>query len=148
VILAGAALNHKSESAQAPCLVGAAEIHYSPGEDLERIDVALIGEAVKQIDMAAYVLTDRAVVEALREAVARGVKVRVWRDASMAEKVGDVDVEAQLGGHVLGLEIRSNSPGAALMHLKGYCVDHRLLRTGSRTSAGQARRARTTTSLR
>jgi hypothetical protein len=33
------------------------EIHYSPSEDLERIDVALIGEAAKQIDMAAYVLS-------------------------------------------------------------------------------------------
>ena len=42
-ILLGAALTHNSGSAQAPCPVGeAAEIHYSPGEDLERIDVALI----------------------------------------------------------------------------------------------------------
>lgn len=49
------------------CPVGsAAEIHYGPGEDLERIDVALIGEAAKQIDMAAYVLTDGAVNGALR----------------------------------------------------------------------------------
>jgi hypothetical protein len=62
--LIGAALGHGSGSAQAPCPVGApAEIHYSSGEDLERIDVALIGEAAKRIDMAAYVLTDRAVVE-------------------------------------------------------------------------------------
>jgi hypothetical protein len=46
-------------SAQPPCPVGsAAEIHYSPAEDLERIDVALIGGATKQVDMAAYVLTD------------------------------------------------------------------------------------------
>jgi phosphatidylserine/phosphatidylglycerophosphate/cardiolipin synthase-like enzyme len=30
-----------------------------------------------------------------------------------------------------GIELRSNAPGAELMHLKGYCVDHRLLRTGS-----------------
>jgi hypothetical protein len=29
-------------------------VHYSRGEDLERIDVALIGEAAKQIDMAAH----------------------------------------------------------------------------------------------
>jgi len=66
-----------------------------------------IREAAKQIDMAAYVLTDRAVVEALRAAAARGAKVRIWRDASMAEKVGDFDVEVQLGGRVQGLEIRS-----------------------------------------
>jgi phosphatidylserine/phosphatidylglycerophosphate/cardiolipin synthase-like enzyme len=71
---------------------GAAEVHYAPGEDLERIDVAMIGEARKQIDMAAYVLTDRSVIRALREAAARGVRVRIWRDASTAAKVGDYDV--------------------------------------------------------
>ena len=83
---------------------------------MESIDVALIGEAVKQIDMAAYVLTDRAVIEALREAAARGVRVRIWRDANMAARVGDYDGEAQLGGRIQGLEIRSKSPGGELMH--------------------------------
>jgi hypothetical protein len=35
-------------SAAAPCPVGKpAEIHYAPDEDLESIDVALVGEAVK-----------------------------------------------------------------------------------------------------
>jgi phosphatidylserine/phosphatidylglycerophosphate/cardiolipin synthase-like enzyme len=42
-----------------------------------------------------------------------------------------MNVEAQLGGRVQGLEIRSSAPGGELMHLKGYCVDHRLFRTGS-----------------
>ena len=111
---------------------GAAEIHYGPGEDLEEINVALIREASKQIDMAAYVLTDRAVIEALRDASSHGVKVRVWRDASEAARLSEFDVERQLGGRVQGLEIRSSAPGGELtMHLKGYCVDHRLLRTGS-----------------
>jgi phosphatidylserine/phosphatidylglycerophosphate/cardiolipin synthase-like enzyme len=76
--LLGATLERGANSAQSPCPVGAvAEVHYGPGEDLERIDVALFREATKQIDMAAYVLTDRAVVDALREAAVRGVKVRV-----------------------------------------------------------------------
>jgi phosphatidylserine/phosphatidylglycerophosphate/cardiolipin synthase-like enzyme len=75
-ILLGATLEKGSSSAQSPCPVGgAAEIHYGPGEDLERIDVALIREAAKQIDMAAYVLTDSAVIEALRDASSHGVKV-------------------------------------------------------------------------
>ena len=108
---------------------------YGPGEDLERIDVALIGEAAKQIDMAAYVLTDRAVIEALRQASARGVKVRIWRDASEAARLSEFDVDAPLGGRVQGIELRSNAPGAELMHLKGYCLDHRLLRTGSANCA-------------
>jgi phosphatidylserine/phosphatidylglycerophosphate/cardiolipin synthase-like enzyme len=76
-----AALFDQAGSAQPPCPAGAAaEIHYGPGEDLERIDVALLREAAKQIDMAAYVLTDSAVVEALREASARGEQVRIWRE--------------------------------------------------------------------
>jgi phosphatidylserine/phosphatidylglycerophosphate/cardiolipin synthase-like enzyme len=110
--LVGAALEHGSSSAQSPCPVGAAaEIHYGPGEDLERIDVGLLREAAKQIDMAAYVLTDRAVVEALRQAAERGVKVRIWRDASEAARLSEFDVEAQLGGRVLDVEIRSSAPG-------------------------------------
>jgi phosphatidylserine/phosphatidylglycerophosphate/cardiolipin synthase-like enzyme len=77
------------------------------------------------------VLTDRAVIEALSQAAARGVRVRIWRDASEAARLGDFDVEAQLAGRVPDLEIRSNAPGGELMHLKGYCVDHRIMRTGS-----------------
>jgi hypothetical protein len=42
----------------------------------------LIHEAAKQIDTAGYVLTDSAVIEALRDASSQGVKERVWRDAS------------------------------------------------------------------
>jgi phosphatidylserine/phosphatidylglycerophosphate/cardiolipin synthase-like enzyme len=85
-VLLGMALEHRSGAVETPCPVGApAEIHYAPNEDLERIDVALLGGAEKQIDMAAYVLTDRSVIEALREAAGRGVSVRIWRDANMAE---------------------------------------------------------------
>ena len=72
-------------------------------------------------------LTDRAVVEALREAAARGVKVRIWRDASEAARLSEFDVEAQLGGPV-PRQVRSSAPGGELMHLKGYCVDHGLPR--------------------
>ena len=114
-ILLGAAINHNSGSAQAPCPVGgAAEIHYGPGEDLERIDVDLIGEAAKQIDMTAHVLTDRAVVEALRQAAARGVKMRIWRDARESVRLNEFDVEAQLGGRVQGLERRADAPEGLL----------------------------------
>jgi hypothetical protein len=51
-VLVGASLDRGPGSAQAPCPVGqSAEVHYSPGEDLEKIDLALIREAAKQIDM-------------------------------------------------------------------------------------------------
>ena len=47
------------------------------------------------------------------------------------KKRSEFDVTAQLGGPVQGLEIRSKAPGSELTHLKSYCVDNRLLRTGS-----------------
>jgi hypothetical protein len=72
VFFLGAAFERGSSITQPPSPVGGAEVHYSLGENLERIDVALIGEAAKQIDMAAYVLTDSAVIEALRKAAVRG----------------------------------------------------------------------------
>ena len=42
-----------------PCQADPAQvIHYAPAENLEHIDVALIDTATREIDMAAYVLTD------------------------------------------------------------------------------------------
>ena len=40
-----------------PCLADPA-IHYAPAENLEHIDVELIDTAKREIDFAAYVLTD------------------------------------------------------------------------------------------
>jgi phosphatidylserine/phosphatidylglycerophosphate/cardiolipin synthase-like enzyme len=48
-------------------------ILYAPGENLERIDVALIDRAEHEIDMAAYVLTDWPILQALTPAADRGV---------------------------------------------------------------------------
>ena len=72
------------------------------------------GEAAKQIAVAAYVVTDHAVVEALRAAAVRGVKVRVWLDAGEeARRSANSTLTAQLGGQVQGLEIRSKQRQAA-----------------------------------
>jgi phosphatidylserine/phosphatidylglycerophosphate/cardiolipin synthase-like enzyme len=98
-----------------------------PGEDRRR--VAPRGREANR--HGGFVLTDSAVIEALRDASARGVKVRIWRDANEAARLSDFDVETQLGGQGQGVKIRSNAAGGELMHLKGYYVDHRLLRTGS-----------------
>jgi phosphatidylserine/phosphatidylglycerophosphate/cardiolipin synthase-like enzyme len=57
-------------------------IHYAPGENLERIDVALIDTAKREIDMAAYVLTDWPITQALTRAADRGVKVRIYLDGT------------------------------------------------------------------
>ena len=41
------------------------EIHYAPRENLENVDVQEIGRAELSIDMAAYVLSDPQIIEAL-----------------------------------------------------------------------------------
>jgi phosphatidylserine/phosphatidylglycerophosphate/cardiolipin synthase-like enzyme len=53
-------------------------IHYAPAENLEHIDVALIDRAEREIDLAAYVLTDWPVIQALTRAADRGVKLRIY----------------------------------------------------------------------
>jgi phosphatidylserine/phosphatidylglycerophosphate/cardiolipin synthase-like enzyme len=104
-----------------------AEIHYAPVENLERIDVGLIDEAGETIDMDAYVLTDFAVIDALTLAAARGVAVRIWRDSSAAGYSNDEKIAALVAA---GAELRIKRT-RALMHLKSYCVDGRVLRTGA-----------------
>jgi phosphatidylserine/phosphatidylglycerophosphate/cardiolipin synthase-like enzyme len=60
-----------------PCSADPAPaIHYAPIENLEHIDVALIDRAEHEIDMAAYVLTDWPVMQALTRAADRGVAIR------------------------------------------------------------------------
>jgi phosphatidylserine/phosphatidylglycerophosphate/cardiolipin synthase-like enzyme len=51
---------------------------------LEHVDVALIDSAAREIDMAAYVLTDWPVMQALTRAADRGVKVRIYLDGNSA----------------------------------------------------------------
>ena len=55
------------------------EIHDAPVKNLERVDVELLKAAHKQIDMAAYSLTDWAVIDALIDAHRRGVAMRIVR---------------------------------------------------------------------
>jgi phosphatidylserine/phosphatidylglycerophosphate/cardiolipin synthase-like enzyme len=64
----------------APCGADPAPvIHYAPAENLEHIDVELIDSARQEIDMAAYVLTDWPVIQALPRAVGRKKRVHsLW----------------------------------------------------------------------
>lgn len=104
-------------------------VHYAPAENLEGLDVEILGEAGETIDMAAYVLTDGAVIDALAQAADRGVKIRIVREAS---QIRDGYAEDQVRTLVArpGVEAKTLS-GAAWMHLKSYVVDRRRLRTGS-----------------
>jgi phosphatidylserine/phosphatidylglycerophosphate/cardiolipin synthase-like enzyme len=61
------------------------EIHYAPRENLESLDAREIGRAELSIDMAAYVLSDPRIIEALNGAAERGVLIRLYLDRSHAE---------------------------------------------------------------
>jgi phosphatidylserine/phosphatidylglycerophosphate/cardiolipin synthase-like enzyme len=66
------------------CTPGRADpaIHYTPAENLEHVDVALIDSAKREIDLAAYVQTDWPIIQALTRAADRGVKVRIYLDGT------------------------------------------------------------------
>ncbi len=103
------------------------EIHYAPAENLETIDVALLDEAGVSIDMAAYVLTDDSVIEALADAADRGVAVRLYLDRGEFETHYD-----KIAGLIARPGVTARvKPSGVLMHMKAYAVDGGRLRTGS-----------------
>lgn len=114
-----------------------AEVHYSPEEDLERIDLGLIHSAEKSIDMPMYAFTDRYLAEALRERATHGVKVRLYRDKGQFEdetgrashrNTGDDAISILRGTPNLQIKVKGSS---TLQHLKAYCIDGRVVRDGS-----------------
>jgi phosphatidylserine/phosphatidylglycerophosphate/cardiolipin synthase-like enzyme len=114
-----------------PCHADPAPIiHYAPTENLEHVDIALIDRAEHEIDMAAYVLTDWPVMQALTRAADRGVKVRIYLDGTQLAEREPAKVFNDLA-ETPGVEIRIKRETSALMHLKSYQIDGRLLRTGA-----------------
>ncbi|MCC2105536.1 MAG: phosphatidylserine synthase, partial [Hyphomicrobiales bacterium] len=84
------------------------------------------------IDMAAYVLTDRGLIETLDEAGRRGVKVRIYLDGDDSSRTSGKSAEALAAlEKAPGVTIRRKATGRDPMHLKSYLVDRRTLRTGS-----------------
>jgi phosphatidylserine/phosphatidylglycerophosphate/cardiolipin synthase-like enzyme len=112
---------------QEPLFAGI-RVYYGPRGGFETVDARLIASARKSIDMAAYVLTDRALVSALGAAAMRGVRVRVYIDG---EETGRANSAVELIAATPNVELRRKGRGRDLMHLKSYQVDGRTLRTGS-----------------
>ena len=131
LLLAGAAL-----SLAAPALCGDGpvvrpEIHYAPEENLELVDARVIGGAQSSIDMAAYVLSDKRIIEALTAAAERDVAVRIYLDKAQFAQHGlkvDAPIEALIAHPNVAARVKGEG---VLMHLKAYAIDGRLLRTGS-----------------
>lgn len=123
----GVALAERGSSAQGP----QPKIHYAPPENLESLDAREISRAELSIDMAAYVLSDQRIIEALTEAAERGVLIRLYLDRSQFAEHG-----ATRGGLVEALLAHPNVVArvkgeGVLMHLKAYAIDGAVLRTGS-----------------
>ncbi len=108
------------------------ELHWSPSENLEQVDLALIVSARRTIDMAAFVLTDYAVISALRERADAGVHVRLLLGGSELEELLRRNPSHPLrrAARHPNIEIKVKPP-AVLMHLKAYVVDGKALRFGS-----------------
>ena len=64
---------------------GTLETHYSPTENLEHYDLALLRSAHKSIDLCGFSFTDEAVGDAITTAARRGVRVRVYLDRSQSD---------------------------------------------------------------
>ena len=110
--------------AREPAVAGV-RTYYAPGE---RVDARLIASAKTSIDMAAYVLTDRALISELGRAAMRGVHVRVYLDG---EQIGRSESAALQIAATPNVELRQKRRSRDPMHLKSFVVDHRILRSGS-----------------
>ncbi|ADV82593.1 phospholipase D-like domain-containing protein [Terriglobus saanensis] len=139
-----------------PVPANSVQVHYAPFENLERVDTDLLAQAHATIDLAAYSLTDYAVAQALIAAAQRGVRIRIYRDATQAagesahaertvtnpKKKPSRDPEDDVPNAADSADILqrlSTTPNInirikhshTLMHLKAYAVDGAFLRTGS-----------------
>jgi phosphatidylserine/phosphatidylglycerophosphate/cardiolipin synthase-like enzyme len=115
----------------APLGNGPIEIRYSPTTDLERLDLVLLRSATRSIDIAAYLVTDAAIIEALASAAERGVRVRLYLDGEQEALGRGFAGRAQDLRGASRIEVRLKPPRTEIMHLKSYCVDGKVLRTGS-----------------
>jgi phosphatidylserine/phosphatidylglycerophosphate/cardiolipin synthase-like enzyme len=116
----------------------AGENHFSPEENLERLDVEHLRKARQSVDVAMYAFTDLALAKVLREVSDRGVTVRLYRDRGQyeAEELKAVRFHQPSSTRLLrgarNVHIRMKQGSEQnLMHLKAACVDRRLLRDGS-----------------
>jgi phosphatidylserine/phosphatidylglycerophosphate/cardiolipin synthase-like enzyme len=112
--------------------------HFSPAENLEDLDISYLRQARETVDVAMFSFTDRRIAEVLKELAVGHVKIRIYRDQGQfgeeqerAGRFGGLSTSLLLRGSV-NIQIRvKQGPVSNLMHAKGFCLDHRLLRDGS-----------------
>jgi phosphatidylserine/phosphatidylglycerophosphate/cardiolipin synthase-like enzyme len=139
-------LGATSPSARAPVdrepTIAGVRVFYGPKPGVDGVDEDLIGRATRRIDMTAYVLSDRRVIDALAAAARRGVRVRIYLDPEQnGPRAGAPGGKLNELLRQPGVEARVKSAAGDLMHLKSYQVDGRWLRSGSAnfSFSGEAR---------
>jgi phosphatidylserine/phosphatidylglycerophosphate/cardiolipin synthase-like enzyme len=110
--------------------------HFSPGENLERLDYEVVRSAHHSIDIAMYAFTDRVLASAVIAAAQRGVQVRIYRDGGQYEEEEErafrYGSTTDMFRGQPNIHIRVKPPSRwLLMHEKDVCADRSLLRTGS-----------------
>jgi len=119
------------KAAREPAIAGV-RLFYGPSKETASVDLEAIARAKTSIDMAAYVLTDRGIIEALADAARRGVKVRIYLDGEDPSRNTGKSAEALTALDAIpGVVVRRKAQGRDSMHLKSYLIDRRTLRTGS-----------------
>jgi phosphatidylserine/phosphatidylglycerophosphate/cardiolipin synthase-like enzyme len=112
-------------------IIAGVRVFYGPTDNLQDVDTALIASARETIDIAAFILTNGAIMDALAAAAKRGVKVRLYLDPDQPPaQAGRAAERLALFARTPGVDVKIKR-GDHLMHLKAYQVDRRMLRTGS-----------------
>jgi phosphatidylserine/phosphatidylglycerophosphate/cardiolipin synthase-like enzyme len=106
-------------------------VAYGPAQGFDTLDPELIAKAEKNIDMAAYVLSDQRIIEAISAAASRGVRVRLYFDPEQFHRIGGVNDNILALVNQPNVQARIKAEQNDMMHLKAYAVDGRWLRTGS-----------------
>jgi phosphatidylserine/phosphatidylglycerophosphate/cardiolipin synthase-like enzyme len=112
--------------------------HFSPEENLERLDLEQLRRAQQSVDVAMFAFSDQAIARALRELSGRGVIVRLYRDRGQyeAEELKAVrfnqpsSTRLLLGARNVQIRVKQGSE-RNLMHLKSVCINRKILRDGS-----------------
>ncbi len=122
---------HVMSLSREPLMAGV-RVYYGPHEGFARLDPDLIRTAKTRIDMAAYVLTEREIIDALDDVAARGVKVRIYLDSvQMSRKRNDGSMPIERLINKPNIELLTKDAKQDMMHLKAFQVDGRILRSGS-----------------
>ncbi|MBX9757666.1 MAG: phosphatidylserine synthase [Beijerinckiaceae bacterium] len=112
-------------------IIAGVRVFYGPKDNLQAVDTELISRARETIDLAAFVITNRAITDALAAAARRGVKVRIYLEPDQPAMQGGRGAEGLAAlARTPGVEVRVKR-GDHFMHLKAYQFDRRILRTGS-----------------